>query len=74
MHLGRLCQTILKSDQEISGYGQLAQYAIFACHMVRQTPLIALPPAALLWLEAAPLVTHLKPTRYSMTTCRFDNQ
>ena len=44
MNLGRLCQTILKSDKEISGYGQLAQYVIFAYHMVRQTPLIALPP------------------------------
>ena len=44
MDLGRLCQIILKSDKEISGYGQLAQHAIFAYHMVRQTPLIALPP------------------------------
>ena len=30
MNLGRLCQIILKSDKEISGYGQLAQHAIFA--------------------------------------------
>ena len=44
MNLGRLCQIILKSDKEISGYGQLAQHAIFAYHMVRQTPPIALPP------------------------------
>ena len=44
MNLGRLCQVILKSDKEISVYGQLAQHAIFAYHMVRQTPLIALPP------------------------------
>ena len=44
MNLGRLCLTILKSDKEISGYGQLAQHAIFAYHMLRQTPLIALPP------------------------------
>ena len=44
MNLGRLCQIILKSDKEISGYGQLAQHAIFAYHMVRRTPLIALPP------------------------------
>ena len=44
MNLGRLCQIILKSDKEISGYGQLAQHVIFACHMVRQTPLIARPP------------------------------
>ena len=43
MNLDRLCQIILKSDKEISGYGQLAQHAIFACHMVRQTPFIALP-------------------------------
>ena len=28
MNLGRLCQIILKSDKEISGYGQLAQHAI----------------------------------------------
>ena len=44
MNLGRLCQIISKSDKEISDYGQLAQHAIFAYHMVRQTPLIALPP------------------------------
>ena len=44
MNLGRLCQIILKSSKDISGYGQLAQHAIFAYHMVRQTPLIALPP------------------------------
>ena len=44
MNLGRLCQIILKSDKEISGYGQLAQNAIFAYHMIRQAPLIALPP------------------------------
>ena len=44
MNLGRLCQIILKSDEEIIGDGQLAQHAIFAYHMVRQTPLIALPP------------------------------
>ena len=44
MNLGRLCQIILKSDKEISGYGQLAQHAIFAYHMVRQTQLTALPP------------------------------
>ena len=44
MSLGRLCQIILKLDKEISGYGQLVQHAIFASHMVRQTPLIALPP------------------------------
>ena len=44
MNLVRLCQIILKSDKEISGYGQLAQHAILAYHMVRQTPLIALPP------------------------------
>ena len=44
MNLGRLCQIILKSDEQISGYGQLAQHAIFAYHMVRRTPLIALPP------------------------------
>ena len=43
MNLGRLCQIILKSDKEISGYGQLAQHAIFAYHMLRQTPLVALP-------------------------------
>ena len=43
MNLGRLCQIILKSDMEISGYGQLAQHVIFAYHMVQQTPLIALP-------------------------------
>ena len=43
MNLGRLCQIILKSDKEISGYGQLAQHVIFAYHMVRQPPLIALP-------------------------------
>ena len=28
MNLGRLCQIILKSDKETSGYGQLAQHAI----------------------------------------------
>ena len=44
MNLGRLCQIILKSDKEISGYGQSAQHAIFAYHMERQNPLIALPP------------------------------
>ena len=44
MNLGRLCQIILKSDKEISGYGQLAQQVIFAYHMVLQTPFIALPP------------------------------
>ena len=44
MNRGRLCQIILKSHKEISGYGQLAQHAIFAYHMVRQTSLIALPP------------------------------
>ena len=44
MNLGRSCQIILKLDKEISGYGQLAQHAIFAYHMVRQTPLIALRP------------------------------
>ena len=44
MNLGHLCQIILTSDKEISGYGQLAQHAIFAYHMVQQTPLIALPP------------------------------
>ena len=33
-----------KSNKEFSGYGQLAQHVIFAYHMVRQTPLIALPP------------------------------
>ena len=44
MNLGRLCQIILNSDKEISGYGQLAQHAIFAYHMVRQTLLIAVPP------------------------------
>ena len=44
MNLERLCQIILKSDKEISGYGQLAQHAIFAFQIVRQTPLIALPP------------------------------
>ena len=49
MNLGRLYQIILKSDKEISGYGQLAQHAIFAYHMVRQTPLIAIAPAALPW-------------------------
>ena len=43
-NIGRSCQIILKSDKETSGYGQLAQHAIFAYHMVRQTPLIALPP------------------------------
>ena len=32
MNLGRLCQIILKSDKEISGYGQLAQHVIFAYH------------------------------------------
>ena len=41
MNLGRLCQIILKSDKEVSGYGQLAQHAIFAYHMVRQTPVVA---------------------------------
>ena len=49
MNLDRLCQIILKSDKEISGYGQLAQHAIFAYHMVRQTPLIALP--SLPWVK-----------------------
>ena len=44
MNPGRLCQIILKSDKEISGYGPLAQHVIFAHHVVRQTPLIALPP------------------------------
>ena len=44
MNLDRLYQITLKSDKEISGYGQLAQHAIFACHMVRQTPLTALAP------------------------------
>ena len=44
MNLRRLCQIILKSDKGISGYGQLAQHAIFAYHIVRQTPLIALLP------------------------------
>ena len=44
MNLGLLCQIILKSDKEISGYGKLAKHAIFAYHMVRQTPLIALHP------------------------------
>ena len=44
MKLGRLCQIIFKSDKEISGYGKLAQHAIFAYQMVWQTPLIALPP------------------------------
>ena len=43
MNLGHLCQIISKSDKEINGYGQLAQHAIFAYHMVRQTPLVALP-------------------------------
>ena len=43
MNQERLCQIISKSDKEISGYGQLAQHAIFAYHMVRQTLLIALP-------------------------------
>ena len=44
MNPGRLCQIILKLDKEICGYGQLAQHAIFAYHMVWQTPLIAVPP------------------------------
>ena len=44
MNLGRFCQIILKSDKEISGFGQLAQHAIFTYHMVWHTPLIALPP------------------------------
>ena len=44
MNPSHLCQIILKSDREISGYGQLEQNVIFAYHMVRQTPLIALPP------------------------------
>ena len=44
MNLDRLHQIILKSDKEISGYGQLAQHAIFAYNIARQTPLIALPP------------------------------
>ena len=44
MNLGRLCQIILKSYKEISGYGQSAQHVIFAYHIARQTPLIALPP------------------------------
>ena len=44
MNLGRLCQIILKSDKEMSGYSQLAQHVIFAYQMVWQTPLIALPP------------------------------
>ena len=43
MNLGRLCQIILKSDKEMSSFDQLAQHAIFAYRMVRQTPLIALP-------------------------------
>ena len=43
MNPGRLCQIILKSYKEINGYGQLAQNAIFAYDMIRQTPLIALP-------------------------------
>ena len=30
MNLGLLCQIILKSDKEISGYGPLAQHVIFA--------------------------------------------
>ena len=38
-----LMPNYFKSDKEISGYGQLAQHAIFAYHMVRQTPFIALP-------------------------------
>ena len=46
MNLGHLCQIILKSDKEISGYGQLVQHVIFAHQMVRQTPLIALPRCA----------------------------
>ena len=44
MNLGRLHQIILKSDKEISGSAQSAQHAIFAFHMVWQTPLVALPP------------------------------
>ena len=44
MNLGRLCQIILKLDKEVIGYGQLAQHAIFAYHMARQTPLIVRPP------------------------------
>ena len=44
MNLGQLCQIILKSDKEISAFDPLAQHAIFAYHMVRQTPLIALSP------------------------------
>ena len=51
MNLGRLCQIILKSDKEISGYGQLAQHSIFAYHIVRQTPLIQLPHCASLVLS-----------------------
>ena len=43
MNIGRLCQINLKSDKEISGYRQLAQHVIFAYHMVRPFPLIALP-------------------------------
>ena len=35
MNIGCLCQIILKSDKES---------VIFAYHIVRQTPLIALPP------------------------------
>ena len=51
MNLGHLCQIILKFDEEISGYGQLAQHVIFAYHMVRQTPLIALSPLRFLGLD-----------------------
>ena len=43
LNLGRLCQIILKWDKEMSGDGQLAQDAIFAYHMLRQTPFIAIP-------------------------------
>ena len=56
MNLGRLCQIILKSDKEMSGYGQLAQREIFAYHMVRHTPLIVLPSLRFPGLEITKVI------------------
>ena len=44
MNLGHLWQIISKSNKEIGGWGQLVQHDIFACHMVRQSQFVALPP------------------------------
>ena len=61
MNLGPLCQIILKSDKEISGYGQLAQHAIFAYHMVRQTQFIALLPLRFLQRDEVAGDAYLMP-------------